>query len=335
MLKSKGKIGKGLYHRVNDYNLMVIILIAWIIFGFFFNLDYNDRWGCIITHQTIFNKFNIIFSSTALIFTFFARISSKPLIKISMHTIELIFWIIRLLILKGGYAVGYAGSPADMIVTYDFLALFLRLIVIRNTGIKIRSLYLSAITLIVILIKIFVFPTQQTINWEYEKSLENSKLTIERMQGLWNGFAIKEEYVNDTITGEIDSAEAKNKLIYMISRDTLIDRKLIIRYDSVNILVDSNKIEIVRNGNQKTYFMMFDSEYSATLFEVLPDTIDSDSVLMKACNTDLRIKSSWRNNTQIYIRKIDVDSLILMEGFTIDYRYELSRKTQANNAYSK
>jgi hypothetical protein len=336
VLKSKGKIGKGLFYRVNDYNLMVVILIAWILFGFFFNLDYNDRWGCIVTRQAIFSKYNIVFSLTALILTIIARKSSKTMIKKSIHIVELTFWITRLMIFKGGYAVGYAASPAEMIVTYDFLALLLRLIVIRNTGIKIRSLYLSTITLCVILIKIFVFPTQQTINWEYEESLENSKLTIEDMQGLWNGLIIKEEYINDTITGDIDSVEAKNKLIYMISRDTLIDRKLVKHYDSVNILVDSNKIKISQNNIQKTYLMIFNSEFSATLLEALPDSIDSDSALMKAFVTDLRIKKEWRNNTEIYIRKIDADSLIFYEGyFSYDSEYKLSRKTQANKVYSK
>jgi hypothetical protein len=334
ILIGKGKIGIGFYHRVNDYNFMVLMLLAWIIIGFFFNLDYNDRWGCIVTHQPIFNKHNIIFSASALIFTILGRISKKALLKRSIHIIELIFWITRLMIYKGGYAVGFTGSPADTIVIYDFITLLLRLIVIRNTGIKIRALYLSIVALIIILIKIFVFPTQQTINWEYEESLENSKLTIENMQGSWIGVSIIEEYVNDTVTGNIDSIEAEKKLIYMISKDTLIDKKLVRSYYSANVKIDSNQIEILRNGTQEKYLMIFNSEFSATMFSILPDSIGADSALMKDCNTDLRIRRDWIDNSELYIMRIDNDSLIFNEGFlTPDFRYKLTRKTQANNKY--
>lgn len=111
----------------NTKFLSASFLLAWIALGFLTNLDYNTRAGCLVTHQPVLSKENIIFSIISfLIILGVLKTDRVFLARVGLWG-ELLFWLFKLFFVKGGYSVGFGGSPSDSVVFYDFVAMFLRL----------------------------------------------------------------------------------------------------------------------------------------------------------------------------------------------------------------
>jgi hypothetical protein len=325
-LLGKGKIRSSFNEYLKDYKLLIKILVIWLIIGFFFNLDYSNRWGCIIGREPIFGKLNVIFSSTSIFLTIIASVRTKKSIKLCIHLMELCFWTGKLMIYKGGYATGIAGIPSTEIVFYDFIAIILRLLVIRSLWTNMKTSIVLLLTLMIISTKIFAFQTQKTILWEHEESLERAKMTLKKMQGDWTGIKTFEKSFSDTILRNSDSIIEENDLITMIENDKVIKERKIEQNETVRINLKSNQISINCNDHETFYLIDFESEYSAILYEILPDSLIADKNLMDRLKTNLKVKSEWINNSMLYIRKIDEDSLIFDEGdMMFENRYKLKK----------
>jgi len=190
-------------------------LIGWIIFGFLARLDYSDRWGCIVQFEPIFEPINILFSTISFGLVFWAfKTNNKALKKILCLT-ELMYWVAKLLVFKGGYSVGFIGGVEDTILFYDLIAFFLRLFVlgeIINLS-RIQLLKTSTIVLLVFGIKSEVFPTQISIIYEEYQSKKRAKEIRKEMIGKWEGSYQKMEYAKKRSSGdstiEIDSTNIK------------------------------------------------------------------------------------------------------------------------------
>lgn len=106
-------------------------LLCWSIIGFASTLENTTQWGC-IKEDYVFSFRNIVFSSLSLALLcrgFFSYPQRAGLIFIAG---ELIFWVYKLLFLKGGYVVGIAGTTPEDIVVYDFIALTLRILLVKQ-----------------------------------------------------------------------------------------------------------------------------------------------------------------------------------------------------------
>ena len=230
-LKRKGKFPYMWTKHLYNGKLLLKILLIWIAIGFFLSLDYSDQWGCIIQYQPFWSKLNILFSFISIALILIAIVVRNKKMKAIFLIVELVFWIGKLMVYKGGYTVGLAAFPQTRIVSYDVVALFLRLIVIRNVTFQLRTFYLATLTVIIILVKIFFFKTQQTILWEEKRSLENAKLTMEKMQGEWTGVRVFEETVFDTLISEqFDTTGKELNLLELIdfeTKDTILKEKRI------------------------------------------------------------------------------------------------------------
>lgn len=135
-----------------------VIIICWTIFGFFTNIDYTENWGCLIFSEQIFSAENIIYSAITIILVSFGVFIPSGIIGKVVLTCELLFWLYKLFIIKGGYAVGYSGVPSVSVLAFDTIALALRLILLKQAfQIKVKTLPLLMITFFVILIKIQFF----------------------------------------------------------------------------------------------------------------------------------------------------------------------------------
>ena len=53
------------------------LLTGLLIIGFFFRLDYSDRFGCIIGEEPVFEAKNILFSVTSMILVLLSFFSKK------------------------------------------------------------------------------------------------------------------------------------------------------------------------------------------------------------------------------------------------------------------
>lgn len=117
---------------MNKNTILAISIIGWTILGFVFQLDLTQRWGCIIISESYLIPYRISFSavSTGILGT---GILIKNLqLKKKLFVFELGFWISIFIFIKGGYAVGFAGGPDEIIMGYDVVAIFLRLLNISS-----------------------------------------------------------------------------------------------------------------------------------------------------------------------------------------------------------
>jgi hypothetical protein len=333
-LKRKGKFPYQLTKHLYNEKLLLNILLIWIVIGFFLSLDYSDQWGCIIEYQPFWSKLNILFSFISFALVLIAKVVKNKKMRVIFLFLELFFWIGKLMVYKGGYSVGFVGSPQTLIVCYDLVALFLRLLVLRNTFFKIRTIYIASLTVIVLLVKISFFRTQQTIEWEYERGLKNSELTLQKIQGDWQGERIYEKVVFDTIfPKKVDTVGKKLSLLELVeleNKDTIFEEKRIKHSEPISLHVDSNLLMFKLGETSLNYIIAFNYEYSATIFELhdsveLNDITDYYAELMELLELDsIDLRSVKRK--EIYIRKIDTDSLVIEEWLHWNETYKLKKK---------
>lgn len=138
-----------------------LALIAWIVFGFFAQLDYSDNWGCIVIHQPFWELKNILFSSISIGLILWAFKTENQSLKKLLCFTELMYWIFKLIAFKGGYVFGFGGLPNETIVLYDFIAVLARLFVISQimNVQRFKLLKITFLAVLILAIKINFFAT--------------------------------------------------------------------------------------------------------------------------------------------------------------------------------
>ena len=131
---------------------------------------------------------------------------------------ELVYWIAKLIIFKGGYVVGYGGTPDITIVFYDLVATMARLFILSQI-LRVNQYKFAKIGIVALLvlgIKISIFATPISMVYEERQAYEAAKEIRKELIGNWNGKVVKSE------DEEIKFEENVN-----------------IRIDSLNIYMDS------------------------------------------------------------------------------------------------
>lgn len=317
------KFGRFLY----DYNIIRIALIIWVIVGFFNNWDYSDQWGCILQIEPVFRSLNIIFSFISLIIIASTFLFRDKKVKFILHSFETIYWIGKLLVLKGGYSEGIAGAPDRAIVLYDLVAILLRSLALRNLTFRTRTLNIILFTFLLMILKIAWFPGPITIYWKNDISVGFSKYTLKKIQGDWVGKTVFQLPINDTVRPkQVDSSKlnALGRLIMKNRKDRgdniQIKCKWVNKYDSTTVKIHENIISIEIGKKVKKYLIVFKSEFYANLFVVLPDSINYDLEFMKKHKTNYRLNPEWKDNSSILFIKMGKDSLIFSEGRNKEYK---------------
>src|SRR6185312_301168 len=95
--------------KVTSISWTFYALIGWTIIGFLFWLDNNQAFGCIITETPVFSANNIIYSGISIGLLTLAYISKHKELQLLIFSGELLFWLYKLLYLKGGYNIGIAA----------------------------------------------------------------------------------------------------------------------------------------------------------------------------------------------------------------------------------
>ena len=138
-----------LFSQLNKSRITFLLLISWTVLGFFTTLDYTQQWGCILFHESIFSKENIIYSGTAIGLLSLGFFNSKRQVGTVILLVELLFWLYKLFLVKGGYAIGIGGEPSIQVLLFDTIALTLRLLLIKQVR-------LLAVKPIIVLVCVFV-----------------------------------------------------------------------------------------------------------------------------------------------------------------------------------
>ena len=146
-------------------------LIGLLIIGFFFRLDYSNRFGCIIGEEPIFELKNILFSTTSIALVLLSFFSKNRKIKLTFALLELLFWITKLFLYKGGYVVGITATADSLISFYDTTTLALRIFIINSLlKTNIKQVYILIFTIITISVKIYIFPLPYSFYVQERKS---------------------------------------------------------------------------------------------------------------------------------------------------------------------
>lgn len=147
-----------LFSIINQNQITFIALLVWIVFGFFTQLDYNQDWGCIGGSGYIFSSSNLFYSGIALALVNIGFFAQNKYLKVTILAMELLFWLYKLFLIKGGYAVGIVGVPSSNVVLFDMIALTLRILLIKQLlKLPINALFVSIVSFIIMAIKIKFF----------------------------------------------------------------------------------------------------------------------------------------------------------------------------------
>ena len=130
--------------------IIASLIIGLTILGTYYGFETNISYGTFLSsHFRYYNALNILNCLIILIVysLIFFKISLSLFKKIIF--IEIFIWVIKLFI-KGGYAVGI-GVPMHLIIEYDEMGLFLRLIIIGSIlFINKRIKYYVAVPIVVL-----------------------------------------------------------------------------------------------------------------------------------------------------------------------------------------
>ena len=272
--------------KLSNYRTSSLILLIWIIIGFFTRLDFNQMWGCIISFGKVFDYNNIGFLSISFLLILIARLSNNKKANNILLVIEFALWLFRYGYYKGGYATGFTGEyPLNIVVLYDSIAIYLRLQNIKNiNNIRLfKTSWIFAIVIILTSIKIFLLPMPHDIYWETKRTEKKIKESKKLLIGNWSGLVEYDStwvdtlytYKLDTISDELKDffePDADWILIDSLRKYSLKDMsKSIIKNASVKIddslifksdLINCNMIFNYYNGGdlnklENTYFGSF------------------------------------------------------------------------------
>jgi len=198
------------YNKIISQPFNYRILLGLLVIGFLLKLDYTNRFGCLVGGESIFDTKNILFSTISVSLILSSYLLNNRFFKLSMVTVELLFWVFKLFYFKGGYVVSIGGIPDPAISFFDTLTLSLRLfIIIKLLQVDFKTIYLILITLIIMSIKIFAYPIPMIMIIEDQESLKRSEITIQKLQGNWTGI-----YEYDSIS--------MNDPVHIIDTSTII-----------------------------------------------------------------------------------------------------------------
>lgn len=193
-----------------------IFLIIWIFIGCVASLDYSRNWGDIYIYEPFWKARNLIFSGISMLWIVLAFSTKNKRLKTVFCSIELLYWLSKLYIIKDGYSVGLAGAPDISIVSYDFIALLTRLYLISEI-INLRKftpLKNIIIVLLILFVKIqFLSPAPYTsfIIKKYSASIEESK---QQMIGNWEGSYTKVKDDDVIVSGDLQITISSDTIVF-------------------------------------------------------------------------------------------------------------------------
>jgi hypothetical protein len=168
---------------LRNSRLLFAFLILWTLIGFFTQQDFTERCGCLIHSRGIFSLDYIIFSFISLILLVSGFIAKNKIIKISLISVELAYWIFKLFALKSGYE---GGLGILMFKYYDFLGLLGRFLLLKCLfGNKYKEYIFALISGLLIIIKMLGVPCNENFIYRDFLNPYYNQLLFNDINGNW------------------------------------------------------------------------------------------------------------------------------------------------------
>ncbi len=123
---SEGRI----YKISHSEDRLTKVLLGWVVFGFLSLLDNPIGMNCVFTLDLVFEPKNLLYTSVSIILLFWASKITRLKYKRILFLSEFSFWLVKLLLLKGGYEVDFDIFPEPTIIIYNLIGVFLRITII-------------------------------------------------------------------------------------------------------------------------------------------------------------------------------------------------------------
>ena len=106
------------------------------------------------------DSYNMLYTSISLSLIGLVMFSKKIWLKKAFLLLEIIYWLIKLFLIKSGYAIGVAAVPDSSILFYDLIALFFRILAIKIffDQRQINLSHLAILVIVIIGLKVFYSP---------------------------------------------------------------------------------------------------------------------------------------------------------------------------------
>lgn len=168
-----------------SYNTLLYILV----FGFLSGLDFTDAWGCVIMPHFFFLTPLSLFTILSFGAIYSAKVSKRTALAKFILIGELVFYIFRLIFFKGGYAVGFAGSPDLIVLAYDAISILVRLILLLKVmKLKIRIIPILLLTIATLYTKSQFFPIPPYYFYQEKVAIKEGRKLQEELVGTYTGF---------------------------------------------------------------------------------------------------------------------------------------------------
>jgi len=254
---------------INENNSFIFLLV-WIVYGFFEGLDYTERFGCIVDFEPIFSAENISYSTISFILILSAFLIKIPRFKKVLFSTELIYWISKLMIFKGGYVVGIGGVPDSSILLFDFISILLRLYILTKIF-KFNFAKIENIALLIIGIKVLVFYVPMYDIYKRNKEIEKAKIVRKEIIGEWIG-KIKIVKDNRTTFEKVRKIKIDSDSIKFDNIDGFKSQyQLLLDYSNYGELINENDffpIDLSLNSQKDSLIIQMGSDYNGYKFEL-------------------------------------------------------------------
>ena len=232
-------------------------LIGFLGFGFLTSLDYTNMFGCVISIEPFWIYKQSVFTIISItLFSYILR-SNKILLKQKLILGEAFFWILRIILFKGGYATGLGGDWVNPIVFgYDIISAVLRLCLIFKTFnlSKTKQFYLLGFIILLFFIKIefFRMPPMTIL---FDKQDQAKALILRKeMIGNYSG-SMKEEGDNQNLSYKKVKVQIDKDSVYISNIDYLDDAySFVLEYPDYGWFMSNSKfysisIDKFKNNN--------------------------------------------------------------------------------------
>lgn len=179
----------GQYKAWFDPKRILSLLLIWTFLGLLSGLEQTTNWGCVFPPLDLYTSKNSLLSGISMGLLFLAFQTKNVGWQLFIGIAECLFWVGKLFLFKGGYAVGMTASADLFVLGYDTLSLYARLFAI-GLGVQKQGFSLwkiAAAVQVIMAVKLTFFAIPATIVYEHRWDMEKAEETHRFMLGDWKG----------------------------------------------------------------------------------------------------------------------------------------------------
>lgn len=182
-------------------------LLIYLTIGFLTGFDFTDLLGCVFFIDFFFLNPLSLLTAISILVVYIAYKSEDQGFSKFILLAEFLYFLSRLILVKGGYATGFAGTPDLIILFYDAGAILIRIILLTQLFAKNLKLFPLFFFLGgVLFVKSYYFAIPPYYYYQQEKDIVKGRIIQEEMQGRYIGqlmYGSEQEIISDNTVVEI------------------------------------------------------------------------------------------------------------------------------------